>query len=104
MCWSLSSEFADLSLSLVPQAFPSRSPILVASSGADSHSHLHENFLYPVSINSNGRYNVPLEENCGYSIEMYQESIDKFTFPTGSYWVAAAAGNAPKPDHLGLKH
>jgi hypothetical protein len=33
-------------------------------------SHLHENFLYPVSINSEGRYNVPLGEKVGYSIEM----------------------------------
>jgi L-fuconate dehydratase len=58
-----------------------------------------------VSINEQGRYRVPLEENCGYSIEMFDSSIREFTFPTGSYWVAAAAGNAPKPDHLGLaKH
>jgi L-fuconate dehydratase len=33
-------------------------------------SHLHENFLYPVSINTEGRYNVPQGEKVGYSIEM----------------------------------
>jgi len=61
--------------------------------------HLHEHFLYPVSINSEGRYNVPQEPKGGYSIEMYEESMKEFAFPDGSYWVAAAKGEAPKADH-----
>lgn len=28
--------------------------------------HLHEHFYYPVSINENGRYNVPTDPNGGY--------------------------------------
>ncbi|TIB68368.1 hypothetical protein E3P77_01144 [Wallemia ichthyophaga] len=48
--------------------------------------HLHEHFKYPVSVNSHGRYNAPLDESCGYSIEMHQESIEKYTYPDGSYW------------------
>ena len=28
--------------------------------------HLHEHFLYPCSINSKGRYNVPSHDNEGY--------------------------------------
>lgn len=28
--------------------------------------HLHEHFKYPVSVNSHGRYNAPLDESCGY--------------------------------------
>lgn len=64
--------------------------------------HLHENFLYPVSITNEGRYNVPLDPKCGYSIEMYQSSIDEYTWPTGSYWKLAAEGKAPKPSHRTL--
>ena len=64
--------------------------------------HLHENFLYPVSINSDGRYIVPDDPKCGYSIEMYQSSIDEFSFPNGSYWKLAAEGKAPKPQHRGI--
>ncbi|KIP06359.1 hypothetical protein PHLGIDRAFT_107105 [Phlebiopsis gigantea 11061_1 CR5-6] len=49
--------------------------------------HLHEHFLYPCSINSKGRYNVPSHDNEGYSIEMHKESIARFQWPQGSYWV-----------------
>lgn len=28
--------------------------------------HLHEHFRYPVSVNSNGRYNAPTGPNVGY--------------------------------------
>lgn len=66
--------------------------------------HLHENFLYPCSINQNGRYNVPsnpsegyryilrfslcsTETDSQYSIEMHKESISRFEWPHGSYWV-----------------
>jgi L-fuconate dehydratase len=32
--------------------------------------HLHEHFVYPVSINENGRYNLPLDKSEGYSIQV----------------------------------
>ncbi|EIM23117.1 hypothetical protein E3Q22_00565 [Wallemia mellicola] len=48
--------------------------------------HLHEHFRYPVSVNSNGRYNAPTGPNVGYSIEMYQDSIERYSYPNGSYW------------------
>ena len=54
--------------------------------------HLHEHFLYPVSINENGRYNVPLDPKGGYSIEMFEQSIKDYSFPDGAYWVATAEG------------
>lgn len=58
--------------------------------------HLHEEFKYPISINEQGRYNVPLDPKGGYSIELYDESIKTYTYPTGPYWVAAAKGEAPE--------
>jgi len=48
--------------------------------------HLHEHFLYPCSINKNGRYNVPSDSKEGYSIEMHEKSIAEFSWPSGSYW------------------
>ncbi|KAF8438042.1 enolase C-terminal domain-like protein [Boletus edulis BED1] len=49
--------------------------------------HLHEHFLYPCSINSKGRYNVPSNSAEGYSIEMHKQSIAEYEWPNGSYWV-----------------
>lgn len=68
--------------------------------------HLHEHFLYPSSINSKGRYNVPLNPAEGYrfdahlsfarsplnlrnlySIEMHKQSIAEYEWPNGSYWM-----------------
>ncbi|KAF9225759.1 enolase C-terminal domain-like protein [Gyrodon lividus] len=54
--------------------------------------HLHEHFLYPCSINSKGRYNVPLNPAEGYSIEMHKESIAEYEWPHGSYWAKAQGG------------
>ncbi|BEI86576.1 hypothetical protein CcaverHIS002_0608630 [Cutaneotrichosporon cavernicola] len=54
--------------------------------------HLHEHFLFPVSINKDGRYNVPLDPKTGYSIEMFDQSMMDYAFPEGAYWVAAAKG------------
>ena len=74
--------------------------------------HLHEHFLYPCSINKNGRYNVPDNAKEGYrcvdilsrhisryasshpssdapdsdSIEMNEKSIDEYEYPHGAYW------------------
>jgi L-fuconate dehydratase len=69
--------------------------------------HLHEHFLYPCTINKNGRYNVPGNDKEGYSyvllwvaqflladgmflsrIEMHKQSISEYSWPNGSYWVA----------------
>lgn len=41
--------------------------------------HLHEHFLYPVQINSNGRYVVPTDPNGGYSIEMFESSVQDYS-------------------------
>ncbi|KII87803.1 hypothetical protein PLICRDRAFT_42306 [Plicaturopsis crispa FD-325 SS-3] len=49
--------------------------------------HLHEHFVTPCSINSNGRYNVPSNPTEGYSIEMHKSSIAAYEWPHGSYWV-----------------
>ncbi|KAN0084163.1 Enolase C-terminal domain-like protein [Tylopilus felleus] len=49
--------------------------------------HLHEHFLYPCSINSRGRYNVPSSPAEGYSIGMQNSSIAEYEWPNGSYWV-----------------
>ncbi|KAF9517532.1 hypothetical protein BS47DRAFT_1339391 [Hydnum rufescens UP504] len=52
--------------------------------------HLHEHFVYPCSINSHGRYKVPLDPKEGYSIEMHKASIGEFEFPNGTYWKSVA--------------
>ncbi|KAG1876189.1 enolase C-terminal domain-like protein [Suillus subluteus] len=54
--------------------------------------HLHEHFPYRCTMNKRGRYNVPSNPKEGYSIEMYKESIAKFEWPNGSYWVGARGG------------
>lgn len=48
--------------------------------------HLHEHFVYPCSINSQGRYNLPSNAKEGYSIEMKESSFAEFEYPNGSYW------------------
>ena len=45
--------------------------------------HLHEHFLDPVVIR-NGRYMPP--QKPGYSIEIYQESLERYAFPDGDAW------------------
>ncbi|KAF8521830.1 mandelate racemase/muconate lactonizing enzyme [Gautieria morchelliformis] len=50
--------------------------------------HLHENFVYPVSVNAQGCYNVPDHPSEGYSIELHQESIKTYEWPNGSYWAS----------------
>ncbi|KAG2008656.1 mandelate racemase/muconate lactonizing enzyme, variant 2 [Coprinopsis cinerea AmutBmut pab1-1] len=55
--------------------------------------HLHEHFVNPCSINAQGRYNVPVNPDEGYSIEMHKESIATYEWPNGSYWASRNAGN-----------
>ena len=38
-------------------------------------------------IVENGAYILPNQP--GYSAEMFEESVEKFTFPNGSYWSGA---------------
>lgn len=71
--------------------------------------HLHEHFLYPVSINEEGRYNVPSDPKGGYSIQMYEDSVEMFTYPGGEYWVSvdkALKEGKPQPPPGGrtIKH
>lgn len=45
--------------------------------------HLHEHFVVPTDI-QNGSYMAPLQPGAG--AEMQQASIEKYQFPSGSYW------------------
>jgi L-fuconate dehydratase len=45
--------------------------------------HLHEHFLTPVQIR-NGRYLLPTAP--GYSIQVREESLTRFAYPTGEAW------------------
>lgn len=47
--------------------------------------HLHEHFMDPVRV-SNGRYALPSMP--GYSAELRAESVERYQFPHGSYWLA----------------
>ncbi len=67
-------------------------------------SHLHEHFLFPVSINDQGRYNIPTEAEAGYSIEMYESSMRDYSFPKGAYWVADAKGEEYKSERDAVAH
>ena len=44
---------------------------------------LHEHFVNPI-VMKNGRYQVPTAS--GYSIDMHEESVRDYAFPTGSVW------------------
>lgn len=46
-------------------------------------SHLHENFLDPVTI-QNGHYMPPSKP--GFSIQMKPESLDEYEYPNGKAW------------------
>jgi len=50
--------------------------------------HLHEHFTDPVDV-VEGRYRLP--EQPGYSTRMHDESVERFRFPDGPYWVDAVA-------------
>jgi L-fuconate dehydratase len=45
--------------------------------------HLHEHFIHPVEMRQ-GRYCVP--QSAGYSIEIKQETLERFSFPGGEAW------------------
>lgn len=49
--------------------------------------HLHEHFVTPVHIRD-GHYQVPTEP--GYSIEIREESLNRFAYPQGEAWSAKA--------------
>jgi L-fuconate dehydratase len=48
--------------------------------------HLHEHFLTPVRIR-NAHYLIPTEP--GYSIQIREESLTRFAYPTGEVWSEA---------------
>jgi len=54
--------------------------------------HLHEHFVAPVTLNSNGRYNVPADPEQGYSTHMKDSAFEEFGFPDGAYWKSVAEG------------
>lgn len=45
--------------------------------------HLHEHFVDPVQV-ANGHYVLPSQP--GYSAELHPETVERFSFPAGSYW------------------
>lgn len=45
--------------------------------------HLHEHFTHPVLV-QNGHYMVPTRP--GYSIEIWQETVEDYSFPDGKIW------------------
>jgi L-fuconate dehydratase len=47
--------------------------------------HLHEHFVEPCVVR-NGAYVLP--DKPGYSAQMYEASVEEFTFSSGSYWVS----------------
>lgn len=49
--------------------------------------HLHEHFVTPVHIHS-GNYQMPTEP--GYSIEIREESLNRFAYPQGEAWSTKA--------------
>jgi L-fuconate dehydratase len=46
--------------------------------------HLHEHFVDPVKIR-NGHYLLPQQP--GYSIEIYPETLEKYSYPDGKAWI-----------------
>ncbi len=49
--------------------------------------HLHEHFTDPCIVRG-GAYVMPTA--AGYSAQMHADSVDTFTYPTGSYWASQA--------------
>ena len=52
---------------------------------------LHEHFVDPVVV-ANGHYVLPSRP--GYSAELYVESVERYQFPLGSYWLARSSEGA----------
>jgi L-fuconate dehydratase len=58
--------------------------------------HLHEHFTDPVVVADRGAgtaYVLPALP--GYSTQMYEESINRFRFPQGTYWVGDTSEHVP---------
>ena len=53
--------------------------------------HLHEHFVDPVKIRQ-GRYLMPSKP--GYSIEIREDTLERYCFPDGEVWNADAAVEA----------
>jgi L-fuconate dehydratase len=55
--------------------------------------HLHEHFLNPVVIR-NGHYRLPIAP--GYSIQIREESLVRYAYPTGEAWQSPAQSSSAK--------
>jgi L-fuconate dehydratase len=56
--------------------------------------HLHEHFVDPCVV-KNGAYVLPSRP--GYSAEMYEDSIAKYSYPSGDYWLFGVRGGEVDP-------
>ncbi|NIG66799.1 L-fuconate dehydratase [Microbacterium sp. Be9] len=54
--------------------------------------HLHEHFVDPCVVR-NGAYVLPSQP--GYSAEMFDSTLQEFSFPAGSYWVETSGSSQP---------
>jgi L-fuconate dehydratase len=54
--------------------------------------HLHEHFVDPCIV-IDGSYVLPSRP--GYSAEMFQASVDEYSFPDGAHWASGVPGSAP---------
>ena len=67
-------------------------------------THLLEHFPNACKINERGNYVAPTDPDEGYSVRMFQESIEDYSFPNGSYWKTGKARIAPPHErHQGHK-
>ena len=58
--------------------------------------HLHEHFTDPCVVADRGAGTAyVLPSRPGYSTQMYEESLDRFRFPHGTYWVGDTSGHVP---------
>ncbi len=58
--------------------------------------HLHEHFTDPCVVADRGAGTAyVLPSRPGYSTQMYEESLDRFRFPHGTYWVSDTADHVP---------
>ena len=58
--------------------------------------HLHEHFTDRASWRPRRRHRVRVPSRPGYSTQTYEESLDRFRFPHGTYWVSDTADDVPR--------
>ncbi|MBY8875033.1 fuconate dehydratase [Micromonospora sp. PLK6-60] len=63
--------------------------------------HLHEHFTDPCLVRDSGSGSAyVLPRSPGYSTQMRPESLQRYRFPDGQYWVTAGAGTPTAPPRL----